>query len=68
MNKSEKACIKERVLKLAKLKSTGTPADLALKFEISERTIKRIIREMRDEGAVLRYDYSRMSYVMDEGQ
>ena len=68
MNKSEKACIKERVLKLAKLKSTGTPAELAVKFEISERTIKRIIREMREEGSVLRYDYSRMSYVIDDEQ
>jgi predicted DNA-binding transcriptional regulator YafY len=65
MNKFEKASIKERVLKLAKLKSTGTPAEMALKFEISERTIKRIVKEMRDEGAVIRFDYSRMSYVMD---
>ena len=65
MNKSEKACIKVRILKLAKLRSTGTPAELALKFEISERTIKRIIKELREEGAVVRYDYARMSYVAE---
>jgi DNA-binding Lrp family transcriptional regulator len=63
MNKFEKACIKGRILKLARLKSTGTPAELAIKFEISERSVKRIIREMKEEGEVLRYDYFRMSYV-----
>ena len=66
MNKFERACIKIRILKLAKLKSTGTPAELALKFEISSRTIKRIIKEMRDEGEVIRYDYSSWSYVTNE--
>lgn len=68
MNKFERACIKRRIIKLAKLKSTGTPAELAFNFEISVRTIKRIIKEIRDEGEDIRYDYSRMSYVMDEWQ
>jgi DeoR/GlpR family transcriptional regulator of sugar metabolism len=68
MNKFERACIKRRILKLAKLKSTGTPSELASKFEISVRTIKRIVKEMREEGEVIRYDYSRMSYVTNERQ
>ena len=63
MNKFERTCIKRRILKLAKLKSTGTPAELAIKFELSSRTIKRIIKEMRDEGEVIKYDYSRLSYI-----
>lgn len=66
MNKFEKACIKVRLIKLARLKSTGTPADLASKFEISERSIKRIIKELRDEGEFLKYDYNSMSYVMSK--
>jgi biotin operon repressor len=66
MNKFEKACIKGRILKLARLKSTGTPAELALKFEISERSIKRIIKEMRDEGNMIRYVHTRMSYVCEK--
>jgi biotin operon repressor len=66
MNKFERACIKERISKLARLKSTGTPAELALKFEISERSIKRIIKEMRDGGNMIRYDHFRMSYVCEE--
>jgi DNA-binding Lrp family transcriptional regulator len=66
MNKFEKACIKGRILKLAGLKCTGTPADLATKFEISERSVKRIIKEMREEGNSLRFDYARISYVTEE--
>ena len=68
MNKFEKSCIKERILKLARLKSTGTPADLAFKFDISERSIKRIIKEMRDDGDMIRYDHTRMSYVREEDE
>jgi len=66
MNKFERACIKGRILKLAQLKCTGTPAALAAKFEISERSVKRLIKEMREEGNPLRFDYIRISYVLDE--
>ena len=66
MNKFERACIKGRILKLAILKCTGTPAALAEKFEISERSVKRLIKEMREEGNPLRFDYNRISYVLDE--
>jgi DNA-binding Lrp family transcriptional regulator len=66
MNKSDKACIKMRILKLASLKCTGTPADLASKFEISERSVKRLVKEIREEGSIIRYDYLRISYVVEE--
>ena len=66
MNKFEKACIKERLIKLCRLRSTGTPAQLAAKFEISERTVKRIIRELREEGEELRYDYNSVSYIYEK--
>jgi len=66
MKKFDKACIKVRIHKLALLKGTGTPAALAAKFEISERSVKRIIGEMRNEGIDLRYDYIRISYVLSE--
>jgi biotin operon repressor len=65
MNKFEKTCIKGRILKLASLKCTGTPGDLAAKFEISERSVKRIIKEMREEGSKIRFDYARISYVIE---
>jgi predicted DNA-binding transcriptional regulator YafY len=63
MNKFERACIKGRILQLARMRSTGTPEDLAYKFDISSRTIKRIIKELREEGEDIRYDYNCMSYI-----
>jgi transposase len=66
MNKFQKENLKSRLLKLAALKGTGAPAELAIKFEISERSVKRIVKEIRDEGIDLRYSQYRRSYVTDE--
>ena len=66
MNKFQREALKDRILKLAKLKSTGSPAELAERLEISDRTVKRAIREMRDEGTDIRYCQSRRSYVTGE--
>ena len=66
MNKFQKEAYKSRLLKLASLKSTGAPGELALRFEISERSIKRIVKEIREEGTALRYSAVRRSYVTEE--
>ena len=66
MNKFRKETLKVRLLKLAELKSTGAPADLALRFEISERHVKRIVKEIRDDGTEIWYNQSRRSYVTGE--
>jgi biotin operon repressor len=66
MNRFKKEAIKSRLLKLAALKSTGSPGDLAKRFEISERSVKRIVKEMRDGGTEIRYSQTRMSYVTEE--
>ncbi len=63
MNKFHRETIKVRILKLATLKSTGAPSDLAFRFDISERSVKRIIKELRDKGTEIRYCQSRRSYV-----
>ena len=55
-------------MQLVRLRSTGTPSQLAMKFEISERSIKRIIRELREAGNNIRYDYNCMSYVRIENE
>jgi predicted DNA-binding transcriptional regulator YafY len=68
MNSFQKACIKERIMQLVRLRSTGTPSQLAMKFEISERSIKRIIRELREAGINIRYDYNSMSYIRIENE
>jgi hypothetical protein len=46
MNKFQKETLKLRLLKLVTLKSTGSPCELTLRFEISERSVKRIVREI----------------------
>jgi predicted DNA-binding transcriptional regulator YafY len=66
MNKFQKQVLKDRLLKLARLKSTGAPADLAFRFEISERSVKRMVREMREDGVVIRYSQAVGSYVTEE--
>jgi len=57
----KKPAFKSRIERLAGLKLPGTPAALASKFEISDRSVKRIIKEMREEGIEIRFDYNRMS-------
>jgi len=64
MNKVVKSCIKERILQLARLRSTGPPAELAGLLKISARSIKRIIKELRDEGFKVKYDRRCLSYVL----
>lgn len=65
MNKFQKETYKGRLLKLAALKSTGAPAELAFRFEISERSVKRMVREIREDGTDIRYCQVRRSYVLE---
>jgi transposase len=66
MNRFQKETLKMRLLKLAVLKSTGAPSELAIRFEISERSVKRIVKEIREEGTDLRYSQLRRAYVTEE--
>jgi hypothetical protein len=66
MNKFRKETLKVRLLKLAALECTGAPSDLAVRFEISERHVKRIVKEIRDDGTNIWYCQSRRSYIMGE--
>ncbi|HUV00831.1 MAG TPA: helix-turn-helix domain-containing protein [Bacteroidales bacterium] len=66
MTRAEKESLKFRILRLAALKGTGSPAELALRFEISERSVKRIVSEIREQGNVIRYCPLRRSYVTEE--
>ncbi len=66
MNRFRRETLKSRILRLAGLRGTGTPAELAIKLEISERSVKRIVKEIRDEGISIRYNSRRGSYIIDE--
>lgn len=63
MKKVRKENLKDRLLKLATLKSTGPPAELAERFDVSERSIKRIVKEIKEEGTEIWYCHLRRSYV-----
>jgi hypothetical protein len=65
MTRINREHLKGRILRLACLKSTGSPADLAFRFEISERSVKRIVSEIREEGQTLKYCPVRKSYVTE---
>jgi len=65
MTRINREHLKVRILKLATLKSTGSPADLAFRFDISERSVKRIVSEIREQGNEIRYSPLRKSYVTE---
>jgi transposase len=58
--------LKVRILKLADMQSTGSPDDLAFRFSVSKRTVKRIVSEIRVEGHNIRYSPSIKSYVTEK--
>jgi biotin operon repressor len=66
MNKFQRETLKRRLIKLASLKGTGAPEKLAEKFEISERSVKRMVKEIRDEGTEIWFCQIRQSYVLEE--
>lgn len=51
-----------RLDKLIRRKSTGSPSQLANRLGVSEATIYRIIQEMKDMGAPIKYCRERQSY------
>lgn len=65
MNPVSKRNIKNRILKLAELKSTGSPEELAYRFEISVRTLKRCVHELRSDGHDIHYCRARGTYVVN---
>jgi biotin operon repressor len=65
MARINRESIKVRILRLADLQSTGSPSDLALRLGISQRSVKRIVSEIRSDGQMIRYCPLRHSYVRD---
>lgn len=66
MNKFERDSLKIRIIKLAMLKSTGTPAEMASKFEISQRSVKRLVKEIRNDGYMISFNRLRQTYVVEK--
>jgi predicted DNA-binding transcriptional regulator YafY len=55
-----------RIDSLIRIKGTGTPAELADKIGISERSTYEYIRLMKDFGAPVLYSRQRKSYYYKE--
>jgi len=55
-----------RIDQLIRIKGTGTPAELADKIGISERSTYEYIRLMKDFGAPVLYSRERKSYYYQE--
>lgn len=65
MTRKDKEDIKFRILRLAALRSTGRPADLASRLDISVRSVKRFVGEIRKEGNEIRFSQIAGSYVTE---
>jgi len=55
----------KRIDHLIRIKGTGTPAQLAERIGISERSIYLYLNLMRDLGAPIKFDNFRQSYYYD---
>ena len=66
MNILEVKNLLERIDQLICMKSTGTPKELAEKLNISERTIYRLIKQLKEMGAPIYFDDIRNSYCYDQ--
>ncbi|CAN5411260.1 hypothetical protein BH10BAC1_BH10BAC1_13150 [soil metagenome] len=44
-----------RIQDLAKRNATGTPKDLAKRINVSERTLYRLVQNIKDQGVPLEY-------------
>jgi predicted DNA-binding transcriptional regulator YafY len=54
---------------LIRIKGTGTPKQLAMKLDVSERTLYEYIGIMKDFGAPIKYSKLRRSYYYhDDGE
>jgi predicted DNA-binding transcriptional regulator YafY len=52
----------KRLDQLIKIKGTGSPAQLASKVGVSERTVFEYLKLMKSQGAPIQYDRGRKSY------
>lgn len=56
----------ERLDHLIKLKATGSPKELAKKLDITERTVYRIIKQLKEMGCPIYFDKARKSYCYEQ--
>ena len=57
---------RKRFIELAQKKATGTPKELAKKFNIQERVLYRLLDSLKTDGLEFRYCRTIRSYWIDE--
>ncbi len=53
----------ERIDWLIRMKATGTPSQLARRVDVSESTLRRLIKIMMETGAPIKYNSNKNSFV-----
>ncbi|RZT92466.1 hypothetical protein EV201_2942 [Ancylomarina subtilis] len=53
-------------IELAKKRATGTPKELATKFNIQERVLYRLLESLKTDGLKFKYCRTIRSYYIDE--
>lgn len=54
------------IKELIEKEQLSSPSQLAEKFECSERTIRNMINELRDEGLEIKYSRKKMKYFLNK--
>lgn len=54
-----------RIQELAKRRATGTPKELAIKMNMSERTLLRHVQNIKDQGIPIEYCRKINNYVIN---
>jgi predicted DNA-binding transcriptional regulator YafY len=65
MKIEENQKVLERIVQLARKKSTGKPHELAEKLGVSERTVYRLKDALLDQGLRIRYSRIVDSYILE---
>ena len=61
---TEKRTKLERVLRLTQNRATGTPGELAQRLGTSERTARRLIESLKEDGYNIRYCRRNCTYFL----
>jgi predicted DNA-binding transcriptional regulator YafY len=66
MNITDTKDVIERIDRLVRLRATGTPRELALRLNLSERTVFRILNQMKEIGCPIYFNKASGSYCYEQ--
>jgi predicted DNA-binding transcriptional regulator YafY len=54
----------QHIVMLARKQNTGTPKELADRYYISERTVKRMVNTLKQQGVNIQYNRNSKTYII----